>query len=221
MLSRLEFSQEPGAGQFPIAHDSILRDGEDGGGFAHAQAAEEAQFDDTGFAGIESGESAQGLVESDELGATLRSEVGNLVEVDARGVATPFGRGAFSGGVEQDVPHHLGGHGKEVSAVLPVDIIDLNQLEICLVNQDGSLDRAAGVFILHEAAGQAAELPVDVGREAVQRGLAAIRPGAQKLRGFRRLGATHGKSGWGNYTRLHSGKKNNGGVPVSSRESRL
>ena len=50
-----QLGQKPGSGQLPIAHDGVGGDFHHFGGLFHAQAPEESQFDDPGFAWIHFG----------------------------------------------------------------------------------------------------------------------------------------------------------------------
>jgi hypothetical protein len=52
---------------------------------------------------------------------------------------TSLGRNAMAGAIQQDAPHHLSRNGEEVGTVLPVHVGDVDQFEVRLVNQRGSL----------------------------------------------------------------------------------
>ena len=54
-------------------------------------------------------------------------------------------------------------------AILPLDLLDFDQPEIRLIDERGRLKRVAGALVAHVASGQAAQLPMDEGQQAVER----------------------------------------------------
>jgi len=68
-------------------------------GFLNAKATEESQFDDARFSRVHFGQTVQGIIEGNQLGAALAVEVRDLIEVDGGGMvdalelASAFGRG--------------------------------------------------------------------------------------------------------------------------------
>ena len=72
-------------------------------------------------------------------------------------------------------------------AILPLDLLDFDQPEIRLIDQRGSLERVAGTLVTHVAPGQAAQLPMDEGQQAVERRHLTPPPGLQQSGGVVRV----------------------------------
>ena len=72
-------------------------------------------------------------------------------------------------------------------AILPLDLLDLDQPEIRLVDERGSLERVARPLVAHMAPSQAAQFPVNEGQQAVKRGLLTPPPGLQQRGGIVRV----------------------------------
>src|ERR1019366_2282371 len=106
-------------------------------------------------------------------------------------VASALPRRGTSRPVEQDAPHHLRRYGKEVRAVLPIDVVDVDQLQVGFMHERRGLDRISRAFIPHETPGQASKLVINARRQPLERVLVFARPGAQKLSRFRTFGAGH------------------------------
>jgi hypothetical protein len=87
---RAELTSKPCSGKLPIAHDTLRRDLQHLGGLFNAQATEEAQFNDARLSRIKGGEIVKSLVQSQRLGARLKTVFGYCVEIDGLGVSFLF-----------------------------------------------------------------------------------------------------------------------------------
>ena len=67
----------------------------------------------------------------------------------------------------------------------PVHGGDINQFQVCLVDQSCGLDAAAGPLVLHAVPCDAAQFPIDARRKRLERLAIAVCPSPQKLRGLR------------------------------------
>ena len=187
----LQLEHKPGPRESPVAHDGIRGDFQYGGSLLHAEAAEEPKLDHLSLARIHHRERIQRVVERDQFASAPGRDVRNFVQIDARLISTPFRPGARPRCIQQNVPHDARRYGEEVGPVLPVHIRHIDQAYIGFVHQGCSLHGAARALILHEMAGNAPQFAINPRRELVQGGRFAIRPGAEKFRGFRCLGVSH------------------------------
>lgn len=71
---------EPGFGEALFAADGGHGDVEGESGFIEGEAAEEAEFDDFGFAGVLAGERVEGVVEGFEIATASGGEADDFVE---------------------------------------------------------------------------------------------------------------------------------------------
>ena len=90
--------------------------------------------------------------------------------------------------VDEDVAHHLRGHGEEVRAALPVHVLLPDQPQEGLVHQGGRLERMAAPLAIDVAVRQAMERVVDERQELAERRLIAVppllkQPGDERRRG--------------------------------------
>ena len=184
-LGLAEFRLEPGSSEFPVAHDCFGRDCQHFGGFFHAESTEEAQLDHAGFALVYRSERVQCLVESDKFAGAPATEFGKFVEVHSFRVAAAFVSQPSSCTVEQDVPHNLRRHRKEVRPVLPVDVGYINQFQIGLMNEGRGLHRVPRTFVLELVSRDTPKGAINVWSEPVESSPIAIGPGTKKLRGLR------------------------------------
>jgi hypothetical protein len=109
----------------------------------------------------------------------LRQGVDGLVEIQAHRPASAFAGPAGPGRIHQDAPHHLGGDGEEMGAVLPAYASHIHQAQKGFVDQGGGLQGITRVFPLHVAPGHAAQFSVDQRGQLVERGVVAAAPGSQ------------------------------------------
>jgi len=74
--SALQLAEEPRAGQIPFAVNGAHRDTKRGGGFVRGEAAEETQFHQLAFAVVDLLQGGQGLVERQQIRASIRRSSG-------------------------------------------------------------------------------------------------------------------------------------------------
>jgi len=87
---------------------------------------------------------------------TLRAGISDLKMKRAMAELTEMA----SGMVNQDAPHQLCGHAKEMCPALPVHRLLLHQLQISLMHQRGSLQRVVGSLVAHITSRQSPQLVV-------------------------------------------------------------
>jgi lysophospholipase L1-like esterase len=158
-------------------------------GLLHAHSAEEAHFDHFALPGIHRLQRVQGIVECHEiLGGSGRHGNG-LVERHLLSSSVALLITLRARGIHQNATHEARGHCKEMCAILPLDLLDFDQPEICLIDQRGRLKRVAGTLVAHMAPRQAAQFPMDEGQQAVERRYLTPAPSLQQSGGVVRVTA--------------------------------
>src|SRR5439155_3926376 len=140
--------------------------------------------DDLTFTSIERGKISERVVESYQLPGTLFCQSCGLVERKLRRSTTALGIVTGTRVIYQNVAHHLCRHGKEVRAILPLDILLIDELQICLINQCRSLQSVRRILSVHVAFGQPAQFGIDERNQLFQSGLITLAPVHQQLSYF-------------------------------------
>jgi hypothetical protein len=78
--------------------------------------------------------------------------------------------------VDKNASHQSGGDGKEVGTVLPLNVLLIDEPEVCLVYQFGWLQRAIGIFPSQIRSGMAAQFRIHEGNQLLKRLLVSIAP---------------------------------------------
>ena len=87
------------------------------GGFFGGEAAKKAKFDDTALLFIDAGENREGIVNSDDIGASGFGEDEGFFENNGA-VGAAIGSAMMAGIVNKDLAHEASRDGDKVSAVL-------------------------------------------------------------------------------------------------------
>ena len=93
--------------------------------------------------------------------------------------------------IDQNVSHHLGADGEEVSAILPWQSLLTDELEVRLIHERGCLQRVAGAFVVHLALSDTPEFRVYEWKEFIERGAVAFTPIGKQLSDFLRRHVGH------------------------------
>jgi hypothetical protein len=83
--------------------------------------------------------------------------------------------------IDENPPHDAGRHRKEMRAILPLHVTDIDELQVRLVDQSGCLKGVASTFMPHVAPGDAAKLGMDHGNELLERGFITLSPGDKQV----------------------------------------
>jgi hypothetical protein len=78
--------------------------------------------------------------------------------------------------IHEDPSHHLSGHCEEMGAVVPRDVLCVDQPEIRLVDEDCRLETVAGAFSSHTTPGDLVELAMDERNQSLEGILVALSP---------------------------------------------
>jgi hypothetical protein len=89
--------------------------------------------------------------------------------------------GLGAGATDENSAHDVGADGEEVGAILPLDILHVDEAQKGFVDEGGGLKGVSGSFLTHVAAGQAVQLLVDAGGELLEGFLIPAAPGLQEL----------------------------------------
>src|SRR5438128_12094040 len=84
------------------------------------------------------------------------------------------------GKIDEDTPHQAGTKAKEMGAILPIDVVCIDQPEIDLMNQGSGLQGLTGLFTCHVAMGQAVQLVVNKGHQSFESTVVSQTPSSQQ-----------------------------------------
>lgn len=93
----IELRQEPSAGGLPVAHHGIAGNVDHFGRFFDAQAAEKAEFDYLGLAGVDFGQRVESIIQGDQLSRSVRRNIQSGIQVEYGLFPAAFIRGPPAG----------------------------------------------------------------------------------------------------------------------------
>ncbi len=163
------------------------RDVEGFRGLFHAQPSEISKLHDFGLLGVERGQLFKRRVDGQHVEVGLRAGQHGLIERHALAVAAALGGITRPRTLHQDLPHHVGGDGEEVRAVVRGQVAAGRQAQPGLVDQPRRVEGAPGMFAPHLTARDAAEFVVDQRQQRRQR-VAVAGPRAFEQHRHRRPG---------------------------------
>jgi hypothetical protein len=133
-------AEEPALDEAKVSIDGGFGDLAEVGGLFGGAAEEVAELDELDFIGIELGEFVEGAVEVEQLGA-VDVDPGEIVgEGDALASATAHLGLFLASVIDEDHTHDACGEGVEVAAVFPGGLLLIEEAEVKLVDEDGSLE---------------------------------------------------------------------------------
>lgn len=156
------------------------------------ESAEEAQLNHLRHAGAERRQPYERAVECDQRVRTFGHRYLNVVEVDVPHVTAASRRTVSARVVNEDLAHRARGQGQEVVAILPLDTLGVDELEVGLVHEGGGGDRAALAVAAKVCMRDVTQPVVDDGKEPLQRLRATIPRVEKELCDF---GGTAGRTG--------------------------
>ena len=143
-----EQAVQPGAGETPVALHRGIRDLQRLGDLGDGEAAEEAEGNDLGLAGMHPRQAIQSLVEGDHIEAPFVEGNQDLIEGHASPFADPLGGPLASGVVDQDLAHRLGGGGEQIAAVGGIgEGVAFEEADDGLVDQCAGLEGMVGTLV--------------------------------------------------------------------------
>ena len=111
---------------------------------------EKTQLDNLALAGIKCGKllhASSRAIRSRSVVFAIVRRLRGVIKRESNSIASAFRRRRFPGIVNQNLPHHLRGHRKEVGAIAQAHRIVANQSQIGLVHQRGRLQRCDRNFV--------------------------------------------------------------------------
>jgi len=102
-------------------------------------------------------------------------------EGDSLGATAPLLGAAFAGIVDQDAPHHVGGHAEEVGAIAPLHSALIDEAHIGFVHQRCRLKRVPRRLVPHVSGSETAKVVVDQRHELLKGLTLAVAPRNQEL----------------------------------------
>ena len=158
------FIEQPGASEPPIPLDGARRgvfevklDGFCS--FFDRKPPEEAEFNYLRLPRVLGSETAESHIDQKDIRVATGFEI--AVGKRENVAAAALGGSSFPGMVHQNVAHHAGGDGEELSAALPIDPAHAVDAEIQLMHQRGGLERMAGSFASKKDGRQAPQFAVN------------------------------------------------------------
>lgn len=180
-MSAGEFAVEPGFGEALFAADGSHGDVEGEGGFIEGESAEEAEFDDFGFAGVLEGERIEGVVEGFEVAAAGRGEANDFVEAKPFGTGAAFGAVAFADLIDEDLAHEVGSDAKEVGAAFPVGEFLGDEAEVSFVDEGGGLESGHVALAAEVSVSKAVQFLINERSQEIKGGFVTALPTDEKL----------------------------------------
>jgi hypothetical protein len=78
--------------------------------------------------------------------------------------------------IDEDTAHRASGHGQEVRAVLPRDILSADQSKIGLIDERRRLNTVAGALVTHLPPRDLMKLSIHKRNQLLERGLVTLSP---------------------------------------------
>ncbi len=135
---------------------------------------------EVGLPFIERGETVESHVEGQDVEGRRTGGNGHVIQRQASLQTSTLVGGPGSGVIHEDLPHGAGRHTEEVSAVLPLDALLVDELEVRLVDQGRGLKGVAGALPPHLRRCSPAKLAVDERHQLFERLRVTLAPGAQE-----------------------------------------
>ena len=125
------------------------------------------------------GECIHRIIQRYQVAGSIATRDADVVQVDMLDTAPSLYILAASM-VYQYSPHHLGRNCEEMGAILPLHALVVHQTHVGFIYQGSGLKRVAWALALHVVVSQAAKLFINDRRQAVERVLVSIAPGAEE-----------------------------------------
>src|SRR5579883_61281 len=133
------FFEQPEFRRSPFTFHGGRRNSHHFRGFLDRESAEIAELDDAALLRIEFGELLKSTVQLQDIHPRIGKHAQRILEPDRLAKALAFGGLIGASMIDQDAAHHAGGNAQEMSAVLPVDRVLIDQPKIGFMDQSGRL----------------------------------------------------------------------------------
>src|SRR5262245_52759631 len=95
--------------------------------------------------------------------------------------ASAFQITSFASEVHEDASHEPAGHREKMTAVLPANAANIDELQICLIDQSRCLKRVAFALLAHVCVRETVEFLINQGRQALHGFGVAGTPGEKQF----------------------------------------
>ena len=177
-----ELPQKPDFSQPPIAQDCFRRNVEHLGRFLDGQASKETHLYNAAFPGIDAGESAQRVIQGDDVRPPIAKHRYSFIERHLTPFASALVIATGPGAIHQYATHQLSRNGKEMGAILPAHIFQIDKPLIRFVDQGRGLQRVCAALPHHMSVREPVQLVINERDQPVQRFLLPLVPRLQQLR---------------------------------------
>src|SRR5262249_21395554 len=107
------------------------------------------QLNNRALSGIEIFEPIERFVEGEKIVVIARGWEFRIVDRDAAGTPATFGILSRPRGIYENAPHQPGSHGEKMSAILPGNIVVLDQPDVGFVHKSRGLQCVIASFLTH------------------------------------------------------------------------
>jgi hypothetical protein len=159
--SSAELAVQPGFRGAPAALRRRRRHVEQVGYFVDRQAAKRAKLDELGELGINGPQPTERIIERENWQLLWSRHVHRFIEGHVTHAVASLVRGVAAGMVDEDPAHDPGCNAKEVGAILPVDVMLIDEANVRFVYQRGGLQRVIWTFTPKLLCRHAPKLGVD------------------------------------------------------------
>jgi hypothetical protein len=177
----MQVAKQRDAGKRPVALDGAERDFEDAGDLVKLEAAEVAELNDAGLAGIVGGKPSKGFTDGGSFVEAVGGDGEVIIHLHAMQAACAPSGIMLPGIVDENLAHDVSGESDELSAAAPVDVFT-GEAEICFVDQRGGLQGVVGALAAHIGLSEAVKLSVHEWKQPVGRS------GVAGVHGFEKAG---------------------------------
>src|SRR5262245_47228394 len=130
-------------------------------GFLDRESAKRAKLDDPRQLSVDLGQAIERMVQRKDGYLVWRGDVLPFVHRHTRHTLASLVRAVTTSVVDQDAPHDLRRHTKEVRAILPIDLALVDEPDVRLMDQGRRLQGVVRALVPQLAGGHPAKLRVD------------------------------------------------------------
>ena len=157
------------------------------GGLVDVQPAKEPHLDNLTFSRIDFGKRGQCIVDGDEIVIGFDRNDQRFVKRKDAGAGATLLIAARPRGIDENSPHQPCRHGKEMRAILPLHLSNLDEPQVGLVDERGCLQGVTVPLPAHVVRRQPPQLVVDERQQRLECRVFAAIPGEKQVRWRRRV----------------------------------
>src|SRR5438552_10605822 len=120
---------KPGFGGAPFSLDRCRREPHNFGALLDRQAAKELHFNDSALLWIDLSQSFERVIKGNDVRRSLLRDGHSVIQCNLARATAALCVGVTARVIDQDAPHQLRGNSEEVGAVLPMNVLAIDQPE--------------------------------------------------------------------------------------------